>query len=108
MTECYKVRGAMLAAQGWPIGADDAASVFWWQRVWDRADCHVYVPQRVEAGPPARIDATRSTHHGLGFVPWVWMANLAAPGVVDGPCTFAPAIDTVIECDYLLSQSGRG
>nr|WP_258366055.1 portal protein [Komagataeibacter rhaeticus] len=108
VTECYKVRGAMLAAQGWPIGADDAASVFWWQRVWDRADCHVYVPQRVEAGPPARIDATRSTHHGLGFVPWVWMANLAAPGVVDGPCTFAPAIDTVIECDYLLSQSGRG
>ncbi|XQZ98835.1 hypothetical protein ACOZ4Y_02580 [Komagataeibacter rhaeticus] len=27
---------------------------------------------------------------------------------MDGPCTFERAIDTVIECDYLLSQSGRG
>ncbi|MFT9166461.1 MAG: portal protein [Komagataeibacter saccharivorans] len=108
VTERYKVTGAILLAQGWPIAPDDMGSVFWWQRVWDRADCHVYVPQRVDAGPPARVDATRGTHHGLGFVPWVWMANLAAPGVMDGPCTFAPAIDTVIECDYLLSQAGRG
>ncbi len=108
VTECFKVTGAMLATQGWPIAADDATTIFWWLRVWDRADCHVYVPQRVDAGLPTRLDGTRSTHHGLGFVPWVWMANLAAPGTVDGPCTFAPAIDTVIECDYLLSQSGRG
>ncbi|ARW15788.1 portal protein [Komagataeibacter europaeus] len=108
MTECYKVTGATLAGQGWPVGPDDAAAIFWWQRIWDRADCHVYVPRRVDAGLPTQVDPTRSTHHGLGFVPWVWMANLAAPGVVDGPCTFEAAIDTVIECDYLLSQSGRG
>ncbi|MGS0646890.1 portal protein [Komagataeibacter melomenusus] len=108
VTECFKVTGATLAGQGWPVAADDVATIFWWQRVWDRTDCHVYVPQRVDAGLPTRLDGARSTHHGLGFVPWVWMANLAAPGTVDGPCTFAPAIDTVIECDYLLSQSGRG
>ncbi|GAB6968562.1 hypothetical protein JCM25156A_26000 [Komagataeibacter kakiaceti JCM 25156] len=108
VTERYKVPGHVLAAQGCPIGAQDGASLFWWQRVWDRTDCHVYVPQRVDAGLPVRVDGARGMHHGLGFVPWVWMANLAAPGVIDGPCTFAPAIDTVIECDYLLSQSGRG
>ncbi|WP_306415918.1 hypothetical protein [Komagataeibacter nataicola] len=66
------------------------------------------MPRLVSDGIPDRVDAARTTQHGLSFVPWIWMANLAQPGVVDGPCTFERAIDTVIECDYLLSQSGRG
>lgn len=108
MMECYKVKGADLAAQGWPISGDDQAAVFWWCRKWDHMECQVYVPRLVSEGMPNRIDASRSTSHGLGFVPWIWMANMAPPGTVDGPCTFERAIDTVIECDYLLSQSGRG
>lgn len=108
VTQCYKVKGSDLAAQGWTIGADDLPAVFWWRREWDQKECRVYVPTRVSDGLPNRVDAGRTTQHGLGFVPWVWMANMAPPGTVDGPCTFERAIDTVIECDYLLSQSGRG
>ncbi|PYD63551.1 phage portal protein [Gluconacetobacter entanii] len=108
VTECYKVKGADLSAQGWKIPADDAQTVFWWRREWGTQECRVYVPTRVADGLPERVDTRRTTQHGLGFVPWVWMANMAQPGTVDGPCTFERAIDTVIECDYLLSQSGRG
>ncbi|MEZ7136839.1 portal protein [Komagataeibacter sp. SM21] len=108
VTECYKVKGSDLAANGWPISEDDGPAMFWWRREWGCTECRVYMPRLVSEGTPDQIDASRTTQHGLGFVPWIWMANLAQPGVVDGPCTFERAIDTVIECDYLLSQSGRG
>lgn len=106
--ERFKLKGSDLAAQGYGISGDDLAAMFWWRREWDDKECTTYVPQPVSAGMPDRRDDARSTHHGLGFVPWIWMANLAPPGTIDGPCTFERAIDTVIECDYLLSQSGRG
>ena len=108
VTEQYKVKGRDLAAQGWKIPADNAETFYWWRREWDRLECRVYVPCPVADGVPDEVDKGRTIQHGLKFVPWIWMANMAQPGVVDGPCTFERAIDTVIECDYLLSQSGRG
>ena len=61
---------------------------------------------------PPQIDPDRTTRHGLGFVPIVWVRNLpggpdGADGI-DGACTFRPAIETGIEIDYQLSQVGRG
>ena len=53
-------------------------------------------------------DAQRSVHHGLGFVPLVWITNLPGGNQVDGGCTFEPAIETSLEIDYQLSQAGRG
>ncbi|WP_415460863.1 portal protein [Acetobacter orientalis] len=108
VTEQYKVKGKDLSAQGWVIPQDNAATEYWWRREWNTTECRVYVPRPVGEGTPDKVDKSRTVQHGLKFVPWVWMANMAQPGVVDGPCTFERAIDTVIECDYLLSQSGRG
>jgi len=78
-----------------------------------------------------RKDTSRSVRHALGFVPWVWVRNLpgdlrlvvtdkptslgaSQPATAmqfsdfDGCCTFAAAIDAMVEIDYQLSQSGRG
>jgi hypothetical protein len=54
------------------------------------------------------IDEGRSVHHGLGFVPLVWIRNLPGGDAIDGACTFRAAIETGIEIDYQLSQAGRG
>ena len=61
---------------------------------------------------PPEIDEARTVHHGLGFVPLVWVRNLPGPSATgdanDGACTFRAAIETQIEIDYQLSQAGRG
>src|SRR6185437_5581811 len=58
------------------------------------------------------IDEARTVHHGLGFVPLVWVRNLPGPSATgdanDGACTFRAAIETQIDIDYQLSQAGRG
>lgn len=108
VTELYKCRGDELLAQGYDV---DPVQRYWFRRVWDKENETWYQPvpfASVHASWTA--DAERSVRHGLGFVPVVWTKNLpgASPGDADGACTFAPAIDTVIETDYLLSQAGRG
>jgi len=107
--ERFIVQGADLAASGYSIPDDMAGALYWWQRTWTAQECEVMQPQPVSSDKSASIDAERSSKHGLGFVPVVWIRNLGgASGEADGACTFEKAIDTVIEADYLLSQGGRG
>lgn len=107
VTERFKVNGTALRAQGYDVVPDGK---YWFQRVWDENAETWFDPLPATSIAAPRVDETRSVVHGLGFVPIVWVRNL--PGVgrgeIDGACTFAPAIDTVIETDYLLSQAGRG
>ena len=108
VTERFKVSGAALNAQGYNVDPDDK---YWFKRVWDENSESWFAPAPVGASlSQDKHDSERSVEHGLGFVPIVWVRNLpgeAANGV-DGACTFTPAIDTVVETDYLLSQAGRG
>ena len=127
LTETYKVKGSELSGRGYAIAEEDLAADFWFQRRWDETDETWFVPwlvrdaDRDDAQFRPERDAARSVRHGLGFVPWVWIRNL--PGKlrliggsgsppsysgIDGACTFAAAIETMIEIDYLLSQGGRG
>ena len=108
VTERYKVEGRDLAARGYDV---DPARRYWFMRSWDDEAETWFKPQPVDE-PAARPeeDPIRSVRHGLGFVPVIWIRNLpgGSADAIDGACTFAPAIDTVIETDYLLSQAGRG
>ncbi len=106
--ERYKVKGADLAAQGYPVAQDDLGKMFWFQRTWDDLAETWFLPQKLDEKTPPVIDADRSTAHGLGFVPIEWVRNLSGGDDIDGACTFECAIDTAIEADYLLSQAGRG
>ena len=106
VTEQFKVKGAAMTAAGVPVADPDA--VYWFRRVWDAAAERWFLP--VAVGDPAVFveDASRTVHHGLGFVPIVWIRNLPGGSAPDGACTFQSAIDIGIEIDYQLSQAGRG
>ncbi|MBV9756363.1 MAG: phage portal protein [Alphaproteobacteria bacterium] len=111
VTEKYKVSGAQLSAQGFPVG--EPRGDYWFMRRWDSDSEVWFVPWPVgTANPDPEIDQTRSIRHGLGFVPIVWIRNLPGPSAtgdsIDGACTFRAAIETAIEIDYQLSQAGRG
>ncbi len=108
VTERYKVDGRELALRGYDV---DPSRRYWFTRTWDDEAEIWFRPVPVEEGwEKSEPDEARSVRHALGFVPIVWIRNLpgSGPDVIDGACTFAPAIDTVIETDYLLSQAGRG
>ena len=110
VTEKYKVQGSVLADMGYAI--TDRQTTYWFQRIWDVERETWFIPWPPTSAHPPEIDEARSTNHGLGFVPIVWIRNLpggpdGADGI-DGACTFKPAIDTAIEIDYQLSQAGRG
>jgi len=107
--EQYKVRGRQLFALGYDVPNDDTE---WWvRRDWSETEEIWYLPlsKTDQAdGKPFLRDAGRTVIHSLGFVPMVWMRNLPGGDDVDGCCTFALAIETGIEIDYLLSQGARG
>jgi len=108
--EKYKVPGIALAQMGYAIAEPQAQ--YWFMRVWDNVAETWFQPWPINSDEPPRIDPDRTTRHGLGFVPIVWIRNLpggpdGADGI-DGACTFKPAIETGIEIDYQLSQAGRG
>ena len=107
VTEKYKVDAATLKARGYAVNEKDGKH--WFMRVWDAENETWYLPWPVsekEAKP--KVDAARTVKHALGFVPIVWVRNLPGGGGVDGDCTFARGLDTVIELDYLMSQCARG
>ena len=126
ITEKYKVLGKDLRAQGYFVESDEDQVWFWFARQWDDASETWFLPWKVndQEAIPFQIDLSRTIIHELGFVPWVWVRNLpgklkllttandATAGVAysdtDGACTFAAAIDAMIEIDYQLSQAGRG
>ena len=104
--EQYKVSGAELQARGYEI--DDPQGNFWFRRSWTAEWETWFVPQPVGPAFTATLDEVHSVHHGLGFVPFVWIRNLPGGDGADGACTFRPALETGIEIDYQLSQAGRG
>jgi hypothetical protein len=132
--EKYKVKGRALQDLGYLIDDQDANTWFWFARDWDTAAEIWYSPWKMTARDdetsetrPYTRDDGRTVVHDLGFVPWIWIKNL--PGdlkilefqhgrpssgsnirysPIDGCCTFAGAIDAMIEIDYQLSQVGRG
>jgi hypothetical protein len=106
VTERYKVRGSVLAANGYEIA--DPTAQYWFMRVWDAEWERWFEPWPVGVSAAPVEDEARSVQHGLGFVPIVWVRNLPGGDGVDGNCTFKAAIDTAIEIDYQLSQAGRG
>jgi hypothetical protein len=110
VTERYKVPGTTLAAMGYDI--DDPQTQHWFMRGWDTDQETWYLPWPVTSDTPPQIDERRTTRHGLGFVPIVWIRNLPGgpdgPDGIDGACTFRAALETSIEIDYQLSQAGRG
>ncbi len=106
VTERYKVKGDALIEQGYLN--IDAGQYYWFQRVWDSVAETWFWPQSMADDTPPMIDEGRSVHHGLGFVPLVWIRNLPGGDAIDGACTFRAAIETGIEIDYQLSQAGRG
>jgi len=110
VTERFMVTGRELAASGYPVEPKEYAARFWWQRRWTCDAVEISIPRPVEQEGEPLLDTMRSTMHGLGFVPVVWIRNPGAVSVrdPDGECSFERAIDTVIEADYLLSQAGRG
>jgi hypothetical protein len=110
VVELYKTKGRALKALGYPIADDDAAKDFWFRREWDASAEAWFDPMPVsKENDPQKmvVDTKRTVSHKLGFVPIVWMKNLPGGDDIDGKCTFAKAIDTNIEIDYLLSQGGR-
>jgi hypothetical protein len=108
VTEQYKVKGSVLKARSYAI--DEEAADYWFRRDWTAEQEIWYQPWKDHEDPdkPVMIDARRTTQHGLGFVPLVWIKNLPGGDAIDGACTFEAAIDTVIQMDYQLSQAGRG
>lgn len=111
VTERYKVKGHALKEQGYAIEDKELNTDFWFQRVWDETAENWYLPQTkedAEKAPPT-LDTARTVQHALGFVPIVWIKNLPGGNGIDGEPTFPrECIDMQIECDYLLSQGGRG
>ena len=110
VTERYKVSPAELRSLGYSV--DPAGPQMWFERRWDDNAETWFLPAPVGLSVAPQIDLERTITHGLGFVPIVWMRNISGasfnPEGLDGACTFASGIDTVIEADYLLSQAGRG
>jgi hypothetical protein len=110
VTERYKVRGNVLASNGYNI--DDPDQEYWFARQWDTESETWFLPTPTTSSQPPEVDPNRTVRHGLGFVPIVWIKNLPGFSVTgdpsDGACTFRAAIETQIEIDYQLSQAGRG
>jgi hypothetical protein len=111
VTERFKVKGSDLQAMGYAIEDKDAGATFWWQRIWTADAEEWYVPQKdssVKKGIKPRLDRQNTVAHELGFVPLVWIKNLAGGNGIDGSPTFNDeAITTQIECEYQLSQGAR-
>lgn len=113
VTERYKVKGHVLKDLGYTIADGDVNTDFWFQRIWDERAEQWFMPlpvtQTADEQQKPVADTQRSVSHNLGFVPIVWIKNLPGGNGIDGEPTFPlEAIDMQIECDYLLSQGGRG
>ena len=57
--------------------------------------------------PEAKLVASETIAHGLGFVPGIWIMNPAGM-LPDGAALWEDAIPDNIEVDYLMSQAARG
>lgn len=110
--EKRKVKGSVLKALGYSFPADSDAADYWYARRWTKDEEIWFEPWPANDIDKAKgyvKDKKRSVLHKMGFVPIVWVKNLAGGDDTDGASTLTPeAINTVIEIDYQLSQAGRG
>lgn len=114
LTERYKVLGSVLIEQGYK-NIKEPNKKYWFHREWDENNEIAYLPYLCDdKDAELNVDSDRSFTHALGFLPAIWIKNLEQiidfdenGIIVDGVCTFAPAIDSNIEHDYQLSQLGR-
>lgn len=109
LVEQYKIAGKDLIKMGYQVA--DKNTVYWFLREWDDKEERIYHP--FQNGEEPKVDEEKTIKHDLGKVPAIWIKNLpkvSSRGFneTDGDCTFASAIDFIIEMDYLLSQGGRG
>jgi hypothetical protein len=106
-----KVKRKDLISQGYTLPGNGAHDAFWFAMEWTADTETWFIPQPIaeyRKGVAPQIDTARTVQHRLGFVPIAWIKNLQGGADPDGACTFAPAIDTVVDIDYQLSQAGRG
>ena len=114
LEEClimYPVHGYDLYSCGYEIPDDDLNDQFFYAKRVTKVEELVYKPIKVdeyEKQSQLVKDSERSSVHGLGFVPGVWIKNLFPAEGIDGECTFTQALHCSVEIDYQLSQCGRG
>jgi hypothetical protein len=111
VVEKVKSDGSTLVCLGYKIKKDDLNKFFWSKREWTETEEIIYEPylceKESEEGFSPRIDKERSSEHGFGFVPLVWIKNLPSSNQIDGSSTYESIIDISVEIDYQLSQLGR-
>lgn len=118
----YNVRGSELIKLGLTQTADPETKVskdqeYWWVRDYGTDQERTYNPPRIEDWNPVQgwtragmsfSDAKAPVEHDLGFVPGVWVRNLAGTTAIDGIGTWEDSVSLSVEIDYLLSQASRG
>lgn len=112
LTERVPIRGFELLYAGHKIENEEKNKnkLFWLVRKWTLTEEIYFLPEIAEEGWEDRltIDKERSTVHGFGFLPAVWIKNMPTfSNLIDGECTFSAAIDLCIESDYQMSQLSR-
>lgn len=112
LLEIKKTHGEVLISMGYEIAEENLKKQFYLIREWNENEEIYYQPVLIEgiskiSDIPKRVDKKRSTHHGFGFVPAVWIKNTPEYFEVDGQCTFGAIISMSFELDYQLSQLGR-
>lgn len=112
LSERYKVKGSVLLQSGYTSSQiKKPNSIYWFEREWDCEKETYYLPYLCnDKDAKKKEDKVRSSVHGLGFVPALWVKNLpnVKPDSVDGSCTYsASVVDCQMEFDYQMSQLGR-
>lgn len=107
--------GLTRSRDGEPVRKDQQ---YWWFRVFTATEEQTLLPARVDDWNPVegwtKDDlgdspvADLAVTHDLGFVPGVWVRNLAGKTGIDGKGTWDLVVNNTIEIDYLLSQASRG
>jgi hypothetical protein len=109
----YKARGKQLREYGFNIPKDNDDVLYWFCRDFTKTQDIVYNPwecgeEKDEEKFVITVNKEFTRYHNFGFVPVEWIKNLPGGDDIDGQSTFGGAVDTQIEIEYLLSQSGRG
>lgn len=105
-----KVDGYSIKAFGYSIADKDLEKMFYFVREWTLSEEIYYIPYLCEEEKEdfrKTKDQEKTTVHGFGFVPAVWIKNISEDEDIDGECTFEGILDNTIEICYQLSQLGR-
>ncbi len=111
LQERRKLDGYTLRSIGYSVKNDNLPKPFIVIREWTTEDEIYYKPYLLEDEQKENfrpsVDNERSSKHGLGFLPAIWIKNVPACEAIDGECTFEAACEIAVEISYQLSQHGR-